>query len=209
MANPADSQDRDLLQDYRSAFKAYLFFLQWVAKSSTQEAATNAANVNAAAAPAGNGRKKKSAANKADEWDWAAQFAKVMKAVGRALNTDLWALFRPNRPDQNTLVKLIQLAAAAIENPAAAKDEELAGGAAHVLAVTALKYQQLDAVAGALIDALNKYEHTPPLVAELLRYSVAQWDDGRLVRFVFFLSCSPLFMANCVACVVSIHGTHH
>ncbi len=182
MATPSDSSERDAMIDYRSAFKAYLFFLQWIAKLASREALTAATNANAAAAPAkGRGRKK---AVDDGSWDWPVQFTKVMKAVGRALNTDLWALFRPNRPDQNTLVKLIQLAGAALENPAAAKDEELAGGAAHVLAVTAIKYQQLDAVAATLVDALNRFEHTPPLVAELLRYSVAQWDDGRLAAAV-------------------------
>lgn len=72
----------------------------------------------------------------------------------------------------------------ALEQPTAAKQEELAGGAAHVLAVCALQYGQLEQVASSLVDALNKFEHTPPLVAELLRYSVAQWDDGRLVSFI-------------------------
>ncbi|KAG7674430.1 hypothetical protein Ndes2437B_g00695 [Nannochloris sp. 'desiccata'] len=182
MATPSDSSDRDAMIDYRSAFKVYLFFLQWIAKLAGREALAAATNANAAAAPTkARGRKK---AVDDGSWDWPVQFTKVMKAVGRALNTDLWALFRPNRPDQNTLVKLIQLAGAALENPAAAKDEELAGGAAHVLAVTAIKYQQLDAVSATLVDALNRFEHTPPLVAELLRYSVAQWDDGRLAAAV-------------------------
>lgn len=182
MATPADSEERESLVDYRSAFKAYLFFLQWVAKiAGREDLAASSANAAATAAAGGRGRGRKKAADDGT-WDWPVQFAKVMKAVGRALNTDLWALFRPNRPDQNTLVMLIQLAGAALETPSAAKDEELAGGAAHVLAVTAIKYQQLDAVTGALVDALNRFEHTPPLVAELLRYSVAQFDDGRLVR---------------------------
>lgn len=37
-------------------------------------------------------------------------------------------------------------------------------------------------VSAALAELLNKYERTPELVAELLRYSVATWDDARLVR---------------------------
>ena len=184
MSTPADSQDRDALIDYRSAFKAYLFFLQWIAKIAAREAVTASTNANAAAAggaaAGGRARGRKKAVDDGN-WDWSVQFAKVMKTVGRALNTDLWALFRPSRPDPNTLLKLIQLAGAALETPAAAKDEELAGGAAHVLAVTAIKYQQLECVAATLVDALNRHEHTPPLVAELLKYSIAQWDDGRLV----------------------------
>lgn len=177
---PADSQDRDVVAEYRGAFKAYLFFLHWVAKISAREA--REASVTASTSTAGGrGRGRKKAADDGT-WDWPSQFAKVMKAVAQALNTDLWALFRPNRPEEGVLVNLIQLASSALETPAAAKDEELSAGAAHVLAVTALKYQQMDAVAAALVDSLNKYEHTPALVAELLRYSIAQWDDGRLVR---------------------------
>lgn len=36
--------------------------------------------------------------------------------------------------------------------------------------------------AAALVDLLTKYEHTPVLVAGTLRYTIVQWDDGRLVR---------------------------
>ena len=36
--------------------------------------------------------------------------------------------------------------------------------------------------AGALVDVLTKYEHTPGLVAGTLRYTIQQWDDGCLVR---------------------------
>ncbi len=32
------------------------------------------------------------------------------------------------------------------------------------------------------MDVLTKYEHTPVLVAGTLRYTISQWDDGRLVR---------------------------
>lgn len=32
------------------------------------------------------------------------------------------------------------------------------------------------------MDLLTKYEHTPVLVAGTLRYTIVQWDDGRLVR---------------------------
>lgn len=31
------------------------------------------------------------------------------------------------------------------------------------------------------MDLLTKYEHTPVLVAGTLRYTIQQWDDGRLV----------------------------
>jgi hypothetical protein len=185
LAEPAEAQDRDALNQYRNAFKAYLFFLHWAAAAAAREGRDAAAS--AAPAPA-RARGGAAAARKraADDgtWDWPAQHAKVMKAVGASLNVDLWALFRPHRPDEGLLVKLMQLAGGALESPAAAKDEELAGGAAHVLAACALKYGQLESVASALVDALAKHEHTPPLVAELLRFSVAHYDDGRLAAAV-------------------------
>lgn len=37
---------------------------------------------------------------------------------------------------------------------------------------------------GALVDLLTKYEHTPVLVAGTLRYTIQQWDDGRLASAV-------------------------
>lgn len=71
----------------------------------------------------------------------------------------------------------------ALESPLAAKDEVLAGHAAHVFAVAALRYEQLEVVASTLVELLAKHEHTPELVAELLRYSAdATWGDARLVR---------------------------
>lgn len=35
--------------------------------------------------------------------------------------------------------------------------------------------------AAVLVDVLTKYEHAPVLVAGTLRYTIQQWDDGRLV----------------------------
>lgn len=34
------------------------------------------------------------------------------------------------------------------------------------------------------MDLLTKYEHTPALVAGTLRYTIQQWDDGRLAAAV-------------------------
>ena len=186
LGSPPDSQDRELLVDHRSAFKAYLFFLQWIVKISSREAKESMYSVttSSTAGLTGKGRRKKNVDEVNGEWDWTAQLPKIMKSIGRSLNADLWALFRPNRPDQSVLGGLIHLAAAALEQPCCAKDEELASAIAHVLVVTALKYQQLDAVAGALVDALNKYEHTPTIIAETLRYSIDQYDDGRLAAAV-------------------------
>jgi hypothetical protein len=110
MSGPAESIDRDALAQHRSAFKAYLFFLHWTSTTAAREDAAAASQASSITTTATKGRGRKKAAGDAmGDWDWATQFPKVMKAVGQALNTDLWALFRPNRPDENVLVKLIQL----------------------------------------------------------------------------------------------------
>jgi hypothetical protein len=44
------------------------------------------------------------------------------------------------------------------------------------------RYGQLESVTSAVSDLLNKHEHTPAPLAELLRVSVVQWGDARLVR---------------------------
>jgi hypothetical protein len=102
-------------------------------------------------------------------------------------------------------------AAAGLENPWAAKLEGVATEAASILSTCALRCGQLDAVSAVsvhfftspqhadgsrsspsdgmpavqlLVDLLNKHEHTPALVAELLRYSQAtSGGDGSLVCF--------------------------
>ena len=188
LAGPPDAVDREALITHRSAFKAYLFFLQWLAEVAAREAReAEAASETASAATASTstatgrgrgGRGKKAAAAGAGGvagWDWSGQqFPKIVKnaaqvragaglplaqagralhglslracaALGRqtevlrhtrgraggghagrpflvakhgicllhcpmqALNTDLRALFRPNRPEEGLLVKAIQL----------------------------------------------------------------------------------------------------
>lgn len=128
----------------------------------------------------GGGRKKKSASEAAG-WDWSSQLPKVMKSVSQAMSADLWALFRPSRPDDAILARVALLAAAAFAEPGSAKDPELAASASTVLAVCALRYGQMESVTSTMVELINVYEHTPPLVAELLRHSVSTFNDGRLV----------------------------
>ncbi|GAB4818223.1 hypothetical protein N2152v2_005269 [Parachlorella kessleri] len=192
LASPADTEQREAVILHRSAFKAYVFFLQWLAEQASRESrAAEAAQPadssasSAAASGRGGGRgRRKAAPQEVAGWQWAEQFPKVVKSVAQALNADLRALFRPNRPEEGLMQKAIQLATAALESPAAAKDEHLAGNAAHILGVCALKYDQLEVVTSMLAELLAKYDHTPELVAELLRYSVATWDDTRLAAGV-------------------------
>ncbi|KAL4434047.1 hypothetical protein ABPG75_000488 [Micractinium tetrahymenae] len=194
LAVPPDAQNPESVRQHRSAYKAYLFFLAWISGVASREAAAAAAPGGAGgdaasqlsqAVGGGRGRKKKAAASGGVAgWDWGAMFPKVVKAVAQAFNTDLWALFRPSGPEEAMLIKAIQLATSALEDPASLKCEEQAANAAHILAMAALKYQQLDNVTAALVDLLTKYEHTPVLVAGTLRYTIQQWDDGRLAAAV-------------------------
>jgi len=131
----------------------------------------------------GGGRKKKPASEAAG-WDWSSQLPKIMKSVSQAMSADLWALFRPARPDDAILARVTQLAAAAFAEPGSAKDPELAASASTVLAVCALRYGQMESVTSTMVELINVYEHTPPLVAELLRHSVTTFNDGRLVGAV-------------------------
>jgi len=188
LSQPPDSVDKDSVVTHRSSFKAYIFFLQWLSSISSREAREGqmASSMSAATSTSsgrGSGRKKKSASEAAG-WDWSSQLPKVMKSVSQAMSADLWALFRPARPDDAILARVTQLAAAAFAEPGSAKDPELAASASTVLAVCALRYGQMESVTSTMVELINVYEHTPPLVAELLRHSVTTFNDGRLVGAV-------------------------
>ena len=113
LAAPADAVDPASMRQHRSALKAYVFFLGWIAALAGREAAEAAADASQApsqAAP-GRGRRKKAAADTGAlaGWDWAAQQPKVVRAAAAALSNDLWALFRPAGPDEALLLKATQL----------------------------------------------------------------------------------------------------
>eukprot|EP00889_Picochlorum_renovo_P003666 jgi/Picre1/30696/NNA_006057.t1 len=178
LSSPDDSEDRSLLGEYRSAYKVYIFLAQWIAKMSSREAMATSMNASALeAGKKGGGRRKK----KDGDWDWQEQSGKLLKSVARCMALDLWKVFRPARPDDAVLVSLIQLSTNCLS---CVKDAEAVRHAGQILGLTGLRYQQLDAVSAAMVDLLNQYEHTPAMVAEMLRYSVSEWDDGRLAAAV-------------------------
>ncbi|KAI8101453.1 hypothetical protein M9435_001559 [Picochlorum sp. BPE23] len=178
LSSPDDSEDRSLLGEYRSAYKVYIFLAQWIAKVSSREAMATSMNASALeAGKKGGGKRKK----KDGDWDWQEQSGKLLKSVARCMALDLWKVFRPARPDDAVLVSLIQLSTNCLS---CVKDAEAVRHAGQILGLTGLRYQQLDAVSAAMVDLLNQYEHTPAMVAEMLRYSVSEWDDGRLAAAV-------------------------
>ena len=117
LASPADAEQREAVILHRSAFKAYVFFLQWLAEQASREsraaeAAQPADSLASSAAASGRGAgrgRKKATPQEVAGWQWAEQFPKVVKSVAQALNADLRALFRPNRPEEGLMQKAIQL----------------------------------------------------------------------------------------------------
>lgn len=188
--SPEDSDDRSLLGEYRSAYKVYIFLMRWIAKISAREAVAVTTNINQADAQ-NNGRKKKKSHG---EWDWSEQSAKLLKSVARCMSLDLWKVFRPARPDDTVLTALIQVSFDCLSCSSCSKDSETVTHGGQIMGLTALRYQQIDAVAAAMVDLLNQYEHTPSVIAEMLRYSVSEWDDGRLAAAVIqeITSTDPL-----------------
>lgn len=175
---PLDCEERNVLVHYRSAFKVYVFFMQWISRLAMREATSVPAS--GAAAMGGKGRGKKR--SQQEGWSWAEQAVKIVKSVGQMASVDLWAVFRPARPDDSVLVSLTQLSVNCLSFPGCEKDGELVKHAGHVFGLMALKYQHLDSVSAALVDLITQFEHTPAAIAEIVRYSVAEWDDVRLVR---------------------------
>ncbi len=176
--SPEDSDDRQLMGEYRSAYKIYIFVARWIAKLSARECLAATSKMNQADTQ---GRRKKKSEG---EWDWSEQSAKLLKSMARCMSLDLWKVFRPSRPDDAVMISLIQLSSDCLSSSSCAKSADAVNHGGQILGLTALRYQHVDAVAAAMVDLLNQYEHTPPVIAEMLRYSIAEWDDGRLAAAV-------------------------
>jgi hypothetical protein len=65
-----------------------------------------------------------------------------------------------------------------------------------VLSSCALKYGQLEAIAGSTIAALTRNEHLAATLAELAEYAENKCDDNRLVRG---LPCRTMQQVPCAA----------
>ena len=69
-----------------------------------------------------------------------------------------------------------------LDSAAGVKDRAARDSICVILASAALRYRQLDSVAAALVDLLNKHEHMAGLCAELAQYAAIKCDDAQLVR---------------------------
>ena len=69
-----------------------------------------------------------------------------------------------------------------LESPQAIKSKPARDGVFATLAACALRYGQLEAVAGAAVAALTRNEHLASGLAELAEFCEAKYHDERLVR---------------------------
>lgn len=69
-----------------------------------------------------------------------------------------------------------------LESPQAMKSKPARDGAFATLAACALRYGQLEAVAGAAVAALTRNEHLASGLAELAEFCEAKYHVERLVR---------------------------
>lgn len=107
-----EALDRDAVILHRSAFKAYIFFLYWLSQLAAGESravdAQQTASQLSSASTKGKSRKKQDVQEVAG-WQWSTQFPKLVKTVAQALNTDIRAMFRPNRPEEGLMMATVQL----------------------------------------------------------------------------------------------------
>ena len=78
-----------------------------------------------------------------------------------------------------------------LESAQAMKSRATRDGAFATLAACALRYGQLEAVAGASVAALTRNEHLASVLAELAEFCEAKYHDERLVCFVVWY-CLPM-----------------
>ena len=87
-----------------------------------------------------------------------------------------------------------------LESAQAMKSKAARDGAFATLAACALRYGQLEAVAGASVAALTRNEHLAGVLAELAEYCEAKYHDERLVCFTAV--CRLLQQDDCGAALV-------
>ncbi|CAL5220968.1 g3074 [Coccomyxa viridis] len=189
---------------HRSALKAYAFFLSWLTALAEEEAQTAVPDPSAAAGR-GKGRKKATGAQAVLQWDWDSQRDKVGRSLAVVTDIDLWKLYRPKPIEESLLQTCSKTAGSScsllprqasmtdfcaaystakaqllLESAQAMKSKAARDGAFATLAACALRYGQLEAVAGASIAALTRNEHLAGVLAELAEFCEAKYHDERL-----------------------------
>ena len=107
------------------------------------------------------------------------------------------SVFKVTKLAQTTRV-LLQ-AQLLLESAQAMKSRAARDGAFATLAACALRYGQLEAVAGASIAALTRNEHLANVLAELAEFCEAKYHDERLVCSAAVLSTSEVEqVGNCI-----------
>lgn len=91
-------------------------------------------------------------------------------------------------------------------SPTALRSKVVREAAFRLLAAMALRYQQLDVVAGALVDLLSKHDHLPSVLAELAEFAAQQHGNGQLVRHFLHQQDNALSIAKRLTFSASLEG---
>ncbi|KAK9836505.1 hypothetical protein WJX74_001907 [Apatococcus lobatus] len=171
---------------HRSALKAYMFFLHWIATQAKLDDQQQAAqDASAGLPPTGRGRSRKKGASGAGserllQWDWPSQAERLLRGAACMADVDLNGLFRPQDPDDRLLQLWMQLGLLMLEQPFAAKGAGIKEAVARMLSSAAATHGHMEVVVGGLSSLLGKHDHMGPLAAELAALSQNSCCDDAL-----------------------------
>ncbi|KAK9792029.1 hypothetical protein WJX73_005287 [Symbiochloris irregularis] len=175
------SQEQELFLDtHRTAHRAYLFLLHSIVKQLEKEAKEEAAAAAAPAARAAKGATRKKGASDLAVWDWPAHRERAVRAARTVADIDLVKLFAPKPVDDSLLQDWVHTAVLALDSTTGARAQTVRESAARILGCAAAKHGQLDAIGGALVDALNRNEAVASAAAAVCKIAGACFGDDRL-----------------------------
>lgn len=175
----SNSEVHESLRAHKNALKLYVFFLEWIFGQSETEYKTMSA------ATSSTGRSKAKTTKSVAGWDWDFHREKIVRPIGAAVDLDLKLLFMPTyKPDEDLLQLFCRLTFTALSSTQAIKSRELKQHLCSLVGATALKYGQLEGMSNGLVDLLNKHEHVPVIISEIVADASRRYDDSRLAETV-------------------------
>lgn len=167
------------LHAHKNALKLYVFFLEWIFCDAEKESKA------LCTASGSSGRTKGKNTKALAGWDWDFHREKVVRPIAAAVDLDLKVLFIPNyKPDEDLLQLFCRLTFTALGSVQATKSRELKQHLCSLIGATALKYGQLEGMSNGLVDLLNKHDHVPVVISELVADASRRYDDSRLAETV-------------------------
>lgn len=174
-----NSDLHDSLHAYKNALKLYVFFLEWIFCDAEKESKA------LCTASGSSGRTKGKNTKTVAGWDWDFHREKVVRPIAAAVDLDLKLLFIPNyKPDEDLLQLFCRLTFTVLGSVQAIKSKELKQHLCSLVGATALKYGQLEGMSNGLVDLLNKHEHVPVVISEVVADASRRYDDSRLAELV-------------------------